>query len=39
MSMLPKPLRFWLFDALSRNTLRHVGTVPSRRAQGLVATV
>ena len=37
--MLPKTLRFWLFDTLSIKTMRYVRSVPTRKAKGLVARV
>jgi AhpD family alkylhydroperoxidase len=37
--MLPKKLRFWLFDTLSVKTMRHVHAVPTRKAEGLVKQV
>jgi AhpD family alkylhydroperoxidase len=37
MSMLPKTLRFWLFDRLSLKTMRYVESVPRKKAKGLVA--
>ena len=37
--MLPKKLRFWLFEALSLRTMRYVHAIPRRKATGLVAQV
>src|SRR5215470_6576758 len=37
--MLPKTLRFWLFEALSLRTMRYVHAIPRRKATGLVAQV
>ncbi|WP_432698352.1 hypothetical protein ACQUQP_08430 [Marinobacterium sp. YM272] len=39
MALLPKKLRFWLFDNLSLKTMRYVGAVPRSKATGLVAEV
>lgn len=39
MALLPKALRFSLFDALSLKTMRFVHAVPRRQATGLVAEV
>jgi hypothetical protein len=39
MALLPKKLRFWLFDTLSLKTMRYVHAVPRHRAKGLVAEV
>jgi hypothetical protein len=39
MALLPKALRFALFDALSLKTMRFVHAVPRRQATGLVAEV
>lgn len=39
MAILPKKLRFWLFDTLSLVTMRYVEAVPRRKATGLVAEV
>ena len=39
MALLPKALRFALFDALSLKTMRFVHAVPRRQAAGLVAEV
>ena len=39
MALLPKALRFSLFDALSLKTMRFVHAVPRRQASGLVAEV
>lgn len=33
--LLPRRLRFWLFDRLSVKTMRYVTAVPSRKAKGL----
>src|SRR5262249_37787914 len=37
--MLPKKLRFWLFEALSLKTMRYVHAIPRSKAAGLVAQV
>jgi hypothetical protein len=37
--MLPKALRFWLFETLSLKTMRYVRAIPRRKAAGLVAQV
>src|SRR5262247_2286649 len=37
--MLPKPLRFWLFETLSLKTMRYVHAIPRRKATGLVAQI
>ena len=37
--MLPKILRFWLFETLSLKTMRYVHAIPRRKAIGLVAQV
>jgi AhpD family alkylhydroperoxidase len=37
--MLPSGIRFWLFDNLSTKTMRYVGAVPTRQAEGLTRTV
>jgi AhpD family alkylhydroperoxidase len=37
--MLPKTLRFWLFDKLSLKTMRYVDSVPRAKAKGLVAQI
>lgn len=37
MAILPKQLRFWLFDTLSLKTMRYVDAVPRRDADGVVA--
>jgi hypothetical protein len=39
MALLPKTLRFWLFDILSVKTMRYVDSVPRHKAQGVVAEV
>lgn len=39
MAMLPKRLRFWLFDTLSVQTMRYLSAVPRRTAAGIVAEV
>ena len=39
MALLPKNLRFWLFDVLSLKTMRYVHAVPRKKATGLVAEV
>ncbi len=37
--MLPKTLRYWLFDTLSVQTMRYVRAVPTRKADGLTKRV
>jgi AhpD family alkylhydroperoxidase len=37
--MLPKTLRFWLFETLSLRTMRYVHAIPRSKATGLVAQV
>src|SRR5262245_35668777 len=37
--MLPKRIRFWLFEKLSLKTMRYVHAIPRRKATGLVAQV
>lgn len=37
MALLPRKLRFWLFDTLSVQTMRYVHPVPRRKATGIVA--
>ena len=37
MALLPKKLRFWLFDTLSVKTMRYLESVPRHKAQGIVA--
>src|SRR5215470_17627986 len=37
--MLPKKLRFWLFETLSLRTMRYVHAIPRSSATGLVAQV
>ena len=37
--MLPKALRYWLFDTLSVQTMRYVSAVPTRKAEGLTKLV
>lgn len=37
--MLPKKIRYWLFDALSVQTMRYVEAVPTREATGLTKRV
>ena len=37
--MLPKSLRYWLFETLSLRTMRYVHAIPRRKATGLVAQV
>jgi hypothetical protein len=37
--MLPKKLRFNLFERMSVKTMRYVSAVPSREAEGLVARI
>ena len=37
--MLPKTLRYWLFDTLSVQTMRYVSAVPNRKAEGLTKQV
>jgi hypothetical protein len=39
MALLPKKLRFWLFDTLSVKTMRYLESVPRHKAQGIVAEV
>lgn len=39
MAMLPKTIRFWLFDKLSLKTMRYVHAVPRSKAKGIVAEV
>lgn len=39
MALLPKQIRFWLFEKLSVTTMRYVTSVPRSRARGLVAEV
>ncbi|MEH6577025.1 MAG: hypothetical protein V7731_08085 [Amphritea sp.] len=39
MSLLPKKLRFGLFDTLSLKTMRYVDAVPRSKAKGLTADV
>ena len=39
MALLPKSLRFRLFDSLSVKTMRYVTTVPRHKASGIVAEV
>jgi hypothetical protein len=39
MALLPKKLRFWLFDALSVKTMRYLESVPRHKANGIVAEV
>jgi AhpD family alkylhydroperoxidase len=38
-AMLPKTLRYWLFDTLSVQTMRYVSAVPTREAEGLTKQV
>ena len=37
--MLPSPIRYWLFDTLSVQTMRYVSAVPKRKARGLTKEV
>ena len=37
--MLPSKLRYWLFDTLSVQTMRHVTAVPVREAEGVTRQV
>src|SRR5262245_16992618 len=37
--MLPKRLRYWLFEAMSLGTMRYVHAISRRKATGLVAQV
>lgn len=37
--MLPKTLRFRLFQTLSQKTMRYVHAIPRRKATGVVAQV
>lgn len=37
--MLPSRIRYWLFDVLSVQTMRHVSAVPARQASGLTRRV
>jgi len=37
--MLPKNIRYWLFDTLSVQTMRYVSAVPTREAKGLTKSV
>ena len=39
MALLPKTLRYWLFDSLSVKTMRYVDAVPRHKASGVVAAV
>lgn len=39
MALLPKTLRFWLFDTLSVKTMRYLESVPRHKAHGKVAEV
>jgi len=39
MALLPKTLRFWLFDTLSVKTMRYLESVPRHKAHGVVAEV
>jgi hypothetical protein len=39
MALLPKKLRFWLFDTLSVKTMRYLQSVPRHKADGVVAEV
>jgi len=39
MSLLPKKIRFWLFDTLSLKTMRYVDVIPRHKATGLVAEI
>ena len=39
MALLPKTVRFWLFDTLSVKTMRYLDAVPRHKADGIVAEV
>jgi hypothetical protein len=39
MALLPKTLRFWLFDTLSVKTMRYLKAVPRHKAHGVVTEV
>ena len=39
MALLPKTVRFWLFDTLSVKTMRYLDAVPRHKARGVVAEV
>ncbi|MEN8207131.1 MAG: hypothetical protein ABFS24_14135 [Pseudomonadota bacterium] len=39
MALLPKKLRFWLFDTLSVKTMRYLESVPRHKANGVVGEV
>ena len=39
MALLPKQLRFWLFDTLSLKTMRYVHAVPRSKADGFVEEI
>jgi len=39
MALLPKTLRFWLFDTLSVKTMRYLESVPRYQARGMLAEV
>ncbi len=39
MALLPKKLRFWLFDTLSVKTMRYLEAVPRHKANGVVEEV
>ena len=39
MALLPKTLRFWLFDTLSVKTMRYLQSVPRHKAHGTVTEV
>lgn len=39
MALLPKKLRFWLFDNLSLKTMRFVHAIPRGKATGIVAEI
>ena len=39
MALLPKQLRFWLFDTLSLKTMRYVHAVPHSKANGVVGEI
>ena len=39
MALLPRTLRFWLFDTLSVKTMRYLQSVPRHKARGVVAEV
>jgi len=39
MTLLPRPARFWLFDVLSKKTMRYVQAIPFKESSGLTADV